>query len=593
MAERSKRSGSKWRPLRFAAGALLLFGLALLVGALFISATPLGEAAFGLVILGVPTMAAGGLLWWLEGVDAKAKAGDKSRRRRRRRRSLGESSRFTPSEQMSMSPSELGPVTLVGFDAEADPDLDPAVPFRPSMADWTLSRPAPLSPAPMPRAPAVSLPFRRSAPVPFRASSPAPLQNSAPMPLQARPPIGPLDELDRLDSLPLHAQPHARGGAGVSVGEVAPLMPAPFTPRSAPLVAPPLSSAPTAPVAPVAASAKTSPSTPNALNAPLWRDAPEVSDGVSVPYRRGAEITAALRQPTPPSARVPVPLKAAPERTATKPAVTAPTPPLPTLVPVLATPATPAMGATLRQLPPMPPLPAPVPARAATPLSLPPRPQSWQVPPLPLAPLQLPPMVVPPLPMPMSMPPMDIAPLPLPPLVLPPLMLPPMMLPPLPYAQPAANEGASVNDDLHPEPTGWSAAMLGALHWRRFEAVVETLYRQAGFRVRTQPHGSHGGLHIWLYSRHQVGPPVSVVRCERGHGVPVGVALLRELSGVMFAQGARRGHFVSGAGFTVEAHNYAKRHGIHVLDVPGLLALILARSAEQQHALLEAAQERP
>lgn len=338
--------------------------------------------------------------------------------------------------------------------------------------------------------------------------------------------------------------------------------------------------------------------------------ADDLPDGVSMPYRRAAQLSreraaadgaAALRQSGSPSARMPLPPlqtatgQATPALLSAQPAPAAAAlqslPPLPPLPPPLAAP----HGATLRQLPPTPPLPAPVPvpARGATPLSPPPKPQPWLVPPVPLAPLQLPPLAVPPLPMPMSMPPLAMAPLALPPLVLPPLVLPPLMLPPLPYPLPVASDGAPQSHDLQPEPTSWSLTMLGGLHWRRFEAVVETLYRQAGFRVRTQPHGSHGGLHIWLYSRHQVGPPVSVVRCERGHGVAVGVALLRELSGVMFAQGARRGHFVSGAGFSTEAQNYAKRHGIHLLDVPGLLALILARSADQQHALLEAAQERP
>ncbi len=215
------------------------------------------------------------------------------------------------------------------------------------------------------------------------------------------------------------------------------------------------------------------------------------------------------------------------------------------------------------------------------------------MPPLPLAPLPLPPLAVPPLPMPYSMAPLQVPPLPLPALNLPPLVLPPITLPPLPVNFPLQPDGTLAVHDLQPEPNAWTLAMLSGLHWRRFEAVVETLYRQAGFRVRTQPHGSNGGLHIWLYSRHQVGPPVSVVRCERGHGVAVGVALLRELSGVMFAQGARRGHFVSGVGFSPEAIEYAKRHGIHLLDVAGLLALIQARSAEQQRTLMQAAVERP
>jgi hypothetical protein len=138
-------------------------------------------------------------------------------------------------------------------------------------------------------------------------------------------------------------------------------------------------------------------------------------------------------------------------------------------------------------------------------------------------------------------------------------------------------------------PERWTEATLQTLPWRRFEALIETLYSQVGFRIRTQPHGQDGGLHIWLYSRHQAGPPVSVVRCEHGKPTPVGVGLLRELSGVMYAQGSRRGHYVSSAGYTTDALAYAKRHGIHLLDLQGLVALIKARGSEQREALWQAA----
>lgn len=143
----------------------------------------------------------------------------------------------------------------------------------------------------------------------------------------------------------------------------------------------------------------------------------------------------------------------------------------------------------------------------------------------------------------------------------------------------------------NPVPERWTEATLQRLPWRRFESLIETLYSQVGFRIRTQPHGHDGGLHIWLYSRHQAGPPVSVVRCEHGRPAPVGVGMLRELSGVMYAQGARRGHYVSSAGYTSEARDYAKRHGIHLLDLQGLVALIKGRGTEQREALWQAAMD--
>jgi hypothetical protein len=51
------------------------------------------------------------------------------------------------------------------------------------------------------------------------------------------------------------------------------------------------------------------------------------------------------------------------------------------------------------------------------------------------------------------------------------------------------------------------------IEWRRFEALVESLFAQAGFTTRSQSHGSDGGVDIWLHSRHQ--PDGALHQCCR------------------------------------------------------------------------------
>lgn len=140
-------------------------------------------------------------------------------------------------------------------------------------------------------------------------------------------------------------------------------------------------------------------------------------------------------------------------------------------------------------------------------------------------------------------------------------------------------------------PTAWSAEVLAQIEWRRFEALVEALFAQAGFQTRAQPHGADGGVDIWLHSRHQPERPASLVQCKHWQARPVGVDKVRELRGVMAAHGVARGQFVTTSRFTPDAQAFAAGNGIRLLDGPGLLALIAERTPGQQQALLAVALE--
>ena len=135
----------------------------------------------------------------------------------------------------------------------------------------------------------------------------------------------------------------------------------------------------------------------------------------------------------------------------------------------------------------------------------------------------------------------------------------------------------------------WSAEVFGLIEWRRFESVVEALFRQVGFEVRAQPHDAVGGTDLWLFSPADPGAPVSVVRCRSTLDRRVGVGRLRELRGVMAARNVDRGQFVCASRFTPEAEAFAQENGIHLIDGDRLLGLIARRTPAQRRALLDLA----
>lgn len=134
----------------------------------------------------------------------------------------------------------------------------------------------------------------------------------------------------------------------------------------------------------------------------------------------------------------------------------------------------------------------------------------------------------------------------------------------------------------------WCPEVFDDIEWRRFEAVCEALFAQAGFETRAVSHGADGGVDLWLHSRNAQGP-AAVVRCKHWHGKPVGEKELCEFHAEMVANQLQRGTYASTSTFTPEAAQFAAAHGIKAMDGAALLALIARRMPAQQKALLAVA----
>ena len=140
-------------------------------------------------------------------------------------------------------------------------------------------------------------------------------------------------------------------------------------------------------------------------------------------------------------------------------------------------------------------------------------------------------------------------------------------------------------------PTSWSSAVFDVIEWRRFEALVEAMYKMDGYLTKSQPHGADGGVDVWVYAPEKPDKALSVVQCKHWPGKRVGVDKVRELLGVMTHNNVKRAELATTSSFTDDAKQFAQQNGIHLLDIHGLLELIGKRTAEQQAALLAVALE--
>lgn len=114
---------------------------------------------------------------------------------------------------------------------------------------------------------------------------------------------------------------------------------------------------------------------------------------------------------------------------------------------------------------------------------------------------------------------------------------------------------------------------LESMSWREFEELVGETFRQRGFQVeRRGGSGPDGGVDLALH----LGSDTYLVQCKQWKSRSVGVAIVRELFGVMAAEGAVGGFVVASGAFTEEAKRFAEGRAIELVGTDTLLALVRA-----------------
>ena len=136
---------------------------------------------------------------------------------------------------------------------------------------------------------------------------------------------------------------------------------------------------------------------------------------------------------------------------------------------------------------------------------------------------------------------------------------------------------------------------LRSMNWGDFELLVGESFRLRGYTVtETGGGGADGGIDLQLTK----GGEKFLVQCKQWKAYKVPVNVVRELYGVMAAQGVAGGFVVTSGVFTAEARSFVQGRNIELIDGPALKTMIDAvqpasasRAASQPVRLPTAAAE--
>ncbi len=118
---------------------------------------------------------------------------------------------------------------------------------------------------------------------------------------------------------------------------------------------------------------------------------------------------------------------------------------------------------------------------------------------------------------------------------------------------------------------GPAVSALDQMSWQEFEMLVGEAYRRKGYSVaETGGRGADGGIDLILSKD---GEKV-LVQCKQWKTYKVGVTVIRELYGVMAAEGATGGIVVTSGEYTQEAKSFAEGKKIDLIDGSGLRDMI-------------------
>ena len=112
---------------------------------------------------------------------------------------------------------------------------------------------------------------------------------------------------------------------------------------------------------------------------------------------------------------------------------------------------------------------------------------------------------------------------------------------------------------------------LEGMSWRDFERLVGEAFRLQGYEVtELGGDGPDGGVDLVLRKDREK----FLVQCKQWKAFKVGVQVVRELYGVMAAEGAAGGFVVTSGTFTQEAVAFASGRNVRLIDGPKLFGLI-------------------
>jgi restriction system protein len=124
---------------------------------------------------------------------------------------------------------------------------------------------------------------------------------------------------------------------------------------------------------------------------------------------------------------------------------------------------------------------------------------------------------------------------------------------------------------LFNDVTSESAVNVADLSWGDFEKLVGEGFRRRGFEVAERAGGGpDGGVDLTLAKGHER----FLVQCKQWRARQVSVSVVRELYGVMAAEGAAGGYVVTSGTLTKDAREFASGRNIELIDGRALNTLL-------------------
>ncbi len=116
-----------------------------------------------------------------------------------------------------------------------------------------------------------------------------------------------------------------------------------------------------------------------------------------------------------------------------------------------------------------------------------------------------------------------------------------------------------------------SLESIRALPWKQFEFLVAEAYRRQSYQVEfSLGRGADGGVDLTLRRAGRM----SIVQCKQWKVFSVGAPVIREMFGLMTAEGADEAIIVTSGKFTRDAQEFAAGKPIQLIDGSHLLALV-------------------
>jgi restriction system protein len=131
----------------------------------------------------------------------------------------------------------------------------------------------------------------------------------------------------------------------------------------------------------------------------------------------------------------------------------------------------------------------------------------------------------------------------------------------------------------------WTEQFVKSLEWKRFEEVCAEFLKIKNYNAGGTCIGADGGIDIKVQDEN--GLIIAIAQCKAFDSKQVGVALIRELFGIMASEKVEQGLFFTTSTFSDDAVEFAKNNNITLIDLKSFVSLVNALNGDSRKRLYD------